>query len=300
MQADGDAWFVTADDVDARRLDDGEPAGRVVQRLGAALRSARALRDLGLDFVVAPTQTIEDDIVHVVGNRWVVAIYPFVHGTSHDYGPHQTDAQRLAVVDRLTSIHTATNSARQHAFVDDFTIPHRAGLRQALAEEARWDGGPYSEPARRLVRDHAKKIESWLTSYDEAASQAVDRRGRMVLTHGEPHAGNTLDTPEGVVLIDWDTALIAPPERDLWSLALEDASVLDRYSDLTGVEPLPNALDLYRLRWDLAEVAEYVRTFRHEHGDDADTRTAWRALAEILDGAARPLRDERPSSGSAR
>ncbi len=35
----------------------------------------------------------------------------------------------------------------------------------------------------------------------------------MVLTHGEPHPGNTLMTNGGWVVVDWDTTLIA--ERDL-------------------------------------------------------------------------------------
>ncbi|WP_432843998.1 phosphotransferase family protein [Dactylosporangium sp. CA-092794] len=37
----------------------------------------------------------------------------------------------------------------------------------------------------------------------------------LVLTHGEPHPGNTMRTGGGWLLIDWDTALLAAPERDL-------------------------------------------------------------------------------------
>jgi aminoglycoside phosphotransferase (APT) family kinase protein len=68
-------------------------------------------------------------------------------------------------------------------------------------------------------------------------------RGRMmigglsplVLTHGEPHAANTIKTDSGLVLIDWDSALIAPRERDLWSLALEDPAILHHYASKAGV-----------------------------------------------------------------
>ena len=37
-----------------------------------------------------------------------------------------------------------------------------------------------------------------------------------VVTHGEPHPVNVMQTDAGRVLIDWDTVAIAPPERDLW------------------------------------------------------------------------------------
>ena len=57
------------------------------------------------------------------------------------------------------------------------------------------------------------------------------------------------------MLIDWDTALTAPPERDLWSLDPGDGSILGAYAALTGVTPRPLLLDLYRLRWDIADIA---------------------------------------------
>ena len=95
---------------------------------------------------------------------------------------------------------------------------------------------------------------------------------------GELHAANTINTDSGLVLVDWDSALIAPRERDLWSLAVEEpASLLLHYTAKTGVTPLPDFLELYRLRWDLTEVSRYVALFRAPHDDTADTRVAWTA-----------------------
>ena len=39
----------------------------------------------------------------------------------------------------------------------------------------------------------------------------------MLLTHGEPHPGNAMLAADGWRLVDWDTALVAPLERDLWA-----------------------------------------------------------------------------------
>ena len=39
----------------------------------------------------------------------------------------------------------------------------------------------------------------------------------LVVTHGEPHAGNVMRRSDGRhLLVDWDTVAVAPPERDLW------------------------------------------------------------------------------------
>jgi aminoglycoside phosphotransferase (APT) family kinase protein len=45
-----------------------------------------------------------------------------------------------------------------------------------------------------------------------------DRLSDEVLTHGEPHPGNLIQVGSRWMLVDWDTTLVAPPERDLWLL----------------------------------------------------------------------------------
>jgi spectinomycin phosphotransferase/16S rRNA (guanine(1405)-N(7))-methyltransferase len=104
-----------------------------------------------------------------------------------------------------------------------------------------------------------------------------------VLTHGEPHPANTITTEHGVVLVDWDTALLAPPERDLWDMIGEDASVAAQYEALTGVAIDPDAVELYRRAWDLAEVAIYVTELRRPHERTADVDESWTNLQQYLD-----------------
>ena len=106
---------------------------------------------------------------------------------------------------------------------------------------------------------------------------------RFVVTHGEPHRGNTIFTADGVVLIDWDTALLAPPERDLWTLIDEDETIAADYSTLSGRSLDDRALQLYRLWWDLCEVSLYIADFRRAHDDTEDTRVAWQCLEKYLD-----------------
>ena len=72
--------------------------------------------------------------------------------------------------------------------------------------------GPYARPLARLFREHATGIRGLLGRYDELVAAARAQPGRAVLTHGETHPGNTMPTADGGwLLIDWDTALVAPP-----------------------------------------------------------------------------------------
>jgi hypothetical protein len=96
-----------------------------------------------------------------------------------------------------------------------------------------------------------------------------------------------MTTPGGLVLVDWDTALLAPPERDLWDMAGDDRSLLDHYTRATGVQIDPEALALYRLWFDLAEISEYLTLFHAPHGHTADTAESWENLRHFLRPAER-------------
>ena len=89
------------------------------------------------------------------------------------------------------------------------------------------------------------------------------------------------------VLIDWETLLLAPIERDLWNLD-PTATEIEEYADATGITPDPALLDLYRLRWDLADLAVYVRGFRSRHPGDANDDQGWaefqRLVHRLVDG----------------
>ena len=285
VSAGGRRWFVTADDLDSRRRSVSETTDQSRARLRAALTTARCLCDVGLDFVVAPLRSAAGDVIEPVGGRYALAVYPEVAGEVHEWGAYPDRTARLAVIERLVAVH-GERLAPSPAFVDDLSIAKRDELVAGLANiDVRWDTGPFGEPARQLFGRHADAIARVLDRYDRLATNVRQRHERMVVTHGEPHRGNTITTTAGVVLIDWDTALMAPPERDLWSLAGEDAEVLDAYTARTGTAIDPEAIELYRLSWDLSEIAICSGRFLREHTDQEDVRTDWTVLQRYLDPA---------------
>ncbi len=89
-------------------------------------------------------------------------------------------------------------------------------------------------------------------------------------------------TPDGWVLIDWDTTLLAPPERDVWMLACGEGSVIDAYERATARTAISSTLDMYQLRWDLVDIAIYIAEFRRPHHKTADTDAACTNLRATL------------------
>lgn len=284
--AAGTRWFVTADDVENKRVSAGEPVAAGFERLRASLAAAMDLRDGGAAFVLAPVATRDGEPLARVRSGFGVAVYPFVDGQSFSWGGFSSPGHQREVLGLVVAVHTAPATARRRARADDFTVPHRDQLEASFGPGPGRDAsecGPYALPVSRLVREHAAPLRQLLARYDELVAQARAEPAGAVLTHGEPHPGNTMRTADEWLLIDWDTALVAPPERDLWFFASGNGGMLDVYADATGVTPRPALLDLYRLRWDLADVAIDVSRFRRPHPGNAEDDKAWEFLTALIE-----------------
>ena len=276
VSADNRRYFATVDD-----LEMGERSALVLE---AALHTARSLSEAGHRFIIGPlpskndavTVGLDGDARHV---RFLLSLYPHVDGTSFSHGHYETTADRIRVVERLAELHAATAPPATPA--DPMKIPSRSQLVAELDGTAdRWESGPFGDQAQDALAEHAEAIHNALALYDQLAIASQTQSERFVVTHGEPHRANTMRTADGVVLIDWETCRLAPPERDLWALIDEDPAVASRYEELTGTSPEPDALELYRLWWDLCEVALYTCDLREAHDDTPETQIAWAGLRD--------------------
>ncbi|MDR2984010.1 MAG: phosphotransferase [Nocardiopsaceae bacterium] len=283
----GHRLFVTADDLGAKLHTVRDTPEEAFKRLSSAFETARALRsDAGLSFVIAPVPTSDGKVVAWLSDRYSLVVHPYVAGEpAGQDGQFAKDEDRRTVVDMLIQIHGAHVIG---ARADDFVVPKLDSL-QALIDQtgAEWGPGPYARPAKDLLEAHVRDLTALIQAYQNMASRVAARQERMVVTHGEPHASNVIATGEGLVLVDWDTTLLAPPERDLSHLADDDPSVLHHYANATGTEIDSEALAMYRLWWDLCEIAGYLVLFRAPHDNDADTRESWSELRHYLPPAAR-------------
>jgi hypothetical protein len=285
----GGRRFVTVDDLRTRRLFAGEPLAAGYHRLRAALAAAQALRAAGRDFVVAPLPSGDGEPLARLAGAFAVAVYPFVAGESFDWDDYSSEHRR-AVLDLVVSVHTAPPQVRGRALPDDYAIPFRDTVAATLDRDDGADPGlgPYARPAAALLAAHASGVGHALARYDTLVRAARADPAGPVLTHGEPHPGNTMRAGGGWLLLDWDTALVAAPERDLWDLDPGDGSLHAAYTAATGAALRPALLDLYRLRWDLTEIAGCLARFREPHAATADDEETWAILADLVPRTAAP------------
>jgi spectinomycin phosphotransferase len=220
-----------------------------------------------------------------VSPDWELSLFPFIEGRNPDFG----SAERTQVAEIL---------GRLHAFrpIPDTAIQWEPGwyqpeLKQILANQLHrpWTGGPYGEQARSLFLSTRSGIGRLLALSDRLVAQLANSDDPWVITHGEPHDGNTmLDTSGKMHLIDCDAVMFAPRERDLRLLLyanhqrpqnLDNTAVIAAYQRTAGpVQPRPFALELFRAEWHLIEIARYAELFSGTHGDTADVQTRWNSL----------------------
>jgi spectinomycin phosphotransferase len=284
----GTRRFVTVDDLDWKPWL-GDTQESVFDGLMRAFGTAVALRDAGLGFVVGPIVTSDGEAVRRIGARRTVALFPFVEGQAGQFGDYGTAEERAAVVTMFARLHEATSAVDSVARRIDHHQPGRRYLESGLREVDRtWSGGPFSEPARQALAEHAADLAELLRLFDRLSRDVAGRSIKWVVTHGEPHAANLIRTNVGRMLVDWDTVALAPPERDLWMLLGDTGddgtahAAATTYADATGHEPDGVAMDFFRLMWDLGDLAAYTHVLRSPHRESEDTVKAYDGLTKCV------------------
>jgi spectinomycin phosphotransferase len=280
--AAGRQVFLTVHDLTAMRTGAADTAEAACARLRTAFECAVSLRrDEQLEFVIAPLPAADGRAMRRLSARYTLAVCPYLADCEPGREGEFAAADRPAVLRLLAALHRARPRTAPQRW--DFALRNSGGLRAALASTSGpWPDGPYGDRARRLLARHAAGVTALMAAYDDLARQVQSRPGRLVVTHGEPGPWNILKTPDDFVIVDWDFVRLAPPERDLWEMAETDSSVLSAYTAATGRAVDPAPLQLFRMWYDLAEIAEYVCLFRDVHSDNEDAAESWKNLEFFL------------------
>ncbi|HEX4213383.1 MAG TPA: phosphotransferase [Candidatus Dormibacteraeota bacterium] len=256
----------------------------------ASYRTAAALHDAGLDFITAPIADREGRLRPGLSDRWELALLPFVEGRNTDFSVSAERAGIASVVGRLHTFGPAPESALR--WTPGYLQPE---LRELLDRELDrpWRSGPHGEPARALLTRHRAGVERLLALAERLADRLAGSGEPWVITHGEPHGGNTMRDEVGAThLIDCDAMMVAPRERDLRLLlhashrgprGVDGTEVLAAYRAAAGeVEVRSFVVELFRAEWYMMEICRYATGFFRPHTEYEDMENAWRGLRNYV------------------
>jgi spectinomycin phosphotransferase len=185
-----------------------------------ALLVPRALIELGVPNVLAPLRALDSTLWQPLDgyDGCTVVLYPFVRGENAKIAP-MSDEQWRTFGQTLRAVHDSGLTARfaGQLRTEDFALPSAATVRRLLSLVARTEFE--SAAAMRFAafwRGNAERINRLLARAEAIGKSLQAKRLELVLCHSDIHGANILVGEDGRIwLVDWDSPLIAPRERDL-------------------------------------------------------------------------------------
>jgi spectinomycin phosphotransferase len=261
----------------------------------ATIAIPRFLYDRGISAIIPPIPT-RDGRLWTRMDAYAVVLSPFVAGRN-GWDQPLSDHQWVDFGSALRGLHTANvpASLTQHVPHETYTPHWRDMVRefQARAEDTAF-ANPVATRTTAFLRDNHDRITD-LVGRAERLGDALRAQPRPnVLCHADIHAGNVLlATDSALFIVDWDTLLFAPKERDLmfigggiggvWQSPREETLFYQGYGQ-TEVDPM--AIAYYRYERIVEDIAAFCEQLLLTNEGGADREQSLRYLtSSFLPGA---------------
>ena len=171
----------------------------------------------GLSAVIPPLLALDRQLSCRL-DPFTLALYPFVDGVD-GYQAELSEPQWIALGATLKRLHAVRlpPAIRRALPREDYSPRFRQRVQSFLGRAgSRHFDDPLAVELAALLSAETSRVQQLLTAAEGLARQLPARAHPQVLCHGDLHNGNVLlSGAESVHIVDWDTALLAPQERDL-------------------------------------------------------------------------------------
>ena len=248
----------------------------------------KLLHDQGIQQVIAPLPTQSGQLWTSLEN-FKLAVFPFVEG-SNGYEIELTDQHWVEFGRALKAIHSAailpaiTSRIQRESFSSQWRESVKDFQRQAVETIF---GDPVAAELAAFLRRQQAVINHLVQRATDLAAALQSQSPSFILCHADIHAGNVLiDANDHFYIVDWDTLIMAPVERDL--MYVGGGQFLDTRSPeeeaalfYQGYGPAQTdsvALAYYRYERIVQDIAAYCEEILITSGDSADRANGLRQL----------------------
>lgn len=177
----------------------------------------KLLHDQGIKGVIAPITTQTQDLWAELAD-FKLTVFPFVNGQD-GYNTNLFDQNWIEFGEILWAIHTAEiqpsiiNQIQRESYSDEWRT--KVKQFQMMIEEETFDD-PIASALAQFLKSKKSRIDELVRRAEKLASVLQTQSNPFILCHADLHAGNVLiDTRGMLFIVDWDTMILAPKERDL-------------------------------------------------------------------------------------
>jgi spectinomycin phosphotransferase len=211
---------------------------------------------------------------------WLFALYAFIAGETLADAYPLPDGLIMRIGQALGALHSVQipHTLQQRSPQDSLTVAFDDALLADLAslEHISNPENVYLQRLRELVWPRREQIRAFLAHAHDYAQKVQWEERSSVACHGDPWGGNIIPAPDGrLVLLDWESSGIAPPERDAFiyaGYAGGNFAAFDAGYRAFHKEPVrwnPALLAYYAYRLQLRNLAHWLHNLLHEKLDDA-------------------------------
>lgn len=253
--------------------------------------------------LIVPSYLHEQGIMHISaplkatsGALWVtledyhLSVSPFIAG-HNGFETHLTDAQWNTLGATLKRLHTAPvpNGLQSQLQCETFNDHFRQKVAHFQQMVANTDfHEPISAALADLLRTQRQTISYMIGRASHLAMQLQENTPDYVLCHADIHAGNVLIDDEGqLYVVDWDTVMLAPKERDLMFIG---GGIGSEWRGKRGIEQFYEgygpteinsmALAYYRYERIVEDIAAYCEEIWLSGQSDTDRAEGMRQLSD--------------------
>lgn len=205
------------------------------------------------DFVVPPLTTNEESFVKVL--KGVVTVFPFIKGKVITKGNHELNKTLVAkLLKVMVRIHQSTLLVGELPLPEeDFKNNFSMQLNKILKSVK--NKPEIDHKVIRLLKENQKLIEELIEKHTSLGNKYQKKVIDFVLTHGDITGLNIIDTDEGLKLVDWEGAMLAPPERDLNFFSSNPHFSIKEYLKMTRRKTYdPELREYYGQQWSLSSI----------------------------------------------
>jgi spectinomycin phosphotransferase len=262
-------------------VDQRTAAGRrTAVHMDFSLPLQRLVAKLHLAEVNAPLpQPTITGALHAIEGSFLFALYTFIHGETlaDAYPMSPTLVEHIGRT--LADLHTIQipEALQERSPQDSRTAPFDADLLADLAslEKISPHDALYLRRLREITWPRREQIQAFLAHSQEYARKAHQTPVSSVVCHGDARGGNMILSPSRqLTLLDWESAVMAPPERDAFiyvGFLGEDFTAFDAGYRTIHKEPIhwhAEWLAYYAYRLQLRNLAHWLHKLLHESLDE--------------------------------
>lgn len=240
------------------------------------------LRQLGIERITYPIPTTDGQYsVHLDGK--ILVLFNYIEGHGVDDYPLEPYVQLLA------QVHQVSDRIQAPLLRETFDISFKSDLLAQL--DWLWTG-KFDHPQENALQEwahiHREEIVRDFAILEQTVTQLSSREKGVVLTHGDA-PGNVLYDGTHVYLVDWDTVMFAPRERDTW-FDLYTEGFLPLYQEFVpGYEFDRTACRFYLYRRYFEDMVGFVEKVLSPDSSDEQKAHNLSELYKTCDGWLRPL-----------